>query len=91
MTIKLSYSLSYNQTDYKNYVLDQSHTTKQCFSLQSINYFGKNQDFTIENNFTYTTNTNIAPGFKRDFYFWNAVSLGYTFLKKQMTTKGNVI
>ena len=86
MTIKPSYSLSYNQTDYKNYVLDQSHTTSNVFSLQSINYFGKNQDFTIENNFTYTTNTNIAPGFKRDFYFWNA-SLGYTFLKKQMTAK----
>lgn len=86
MTIKPSYSLSYNQTDYKNYVLDQSHTTSNVFSLQSINYFGKNQDFTIENNFTYTTNTNIAPGFKKDFYFWNA-SLGYTFLKKQMTAK----
>lgn len=65
MTIKPSYSLSYNQTDYKNYVLDQSHTTSNVFSLQSINYFGKNQDFTIENNFTYTTNTNIAPGFKK--------------------------
>lgn len=86
MTIKPSYSLNYNQTDYKNYVLDKSHTTSNIFSLQSINYFGKNQDFTVENNFTYTTNSNIAPGFKKDFYFWNA-SLGYTFFKKQMTAK----
>ena len=65
MTIKPSYSLNYNQTDYKNYVLDKSHTTSNIFSLQSINYFGKNQDFTVENNFTYTTNSNIAPGFKK--------------------------
>ncbi|MEH7889968.1 outer membrane beta-barrel protein [Elizabethkingia meningoseptica] len=86
MTIKPSYTLSYNQSDYKNYVIDNSHTTSNVFSLQSINYFGKTQNFTVENNFTYTTNSNIAPGFKKDFYFWNA-SVGYTFFKKQMTAK----
>nr|WP_232816361.1 outer membrane beta-barrel protein [Chryseobacterium capnotolerans] len=28
----------------------------------------------------------MAPGFKKDFYFWNA-SLGYSFYNKQLTAK----
>ncbi|WP_346729985.1 outer membrane beta-barrel protein [Chryseobacterium capnotolerans] len=38
------------------------------------------------NDLSYNTNSNIAPGFKKDFYFWNA-SLGYSFYNKQLTAK----
>lgn len=86
LTIKPSYSLSFNQTDYTNYTLDQSNTATQVFSLQSISYFLADKNLVFENDFSYNTNSRIAPGFKKDFYFWNT-SIGYSFMKKQMTAK----
>ena len=51
------------------------------------NYIGEN--LVIGNDFDYSTNSNIAAGFKKNFYFWNA-SVGYTFLQKQLTAKVKV-
>lgn len=41
------------------------------------------------NDFGYTYNSNIADGFKKDFYLWNT-SLGYNFLDKKLLAKVKV-
>ena len=38
------------------------------------------------NDFGYSYNSNISPGFKKDFYLWNT-SLSYQFAKDKMTFK----
>ena len=48
------------------------------------NYFGEH--WTMGNDFDYSNNSNVADGFKKSFYFWNA-SVGYSFLEKQLTAK----
>ena len=41
------------------------------------------------NDFGYTYNSNIADGFKKDFYLWN-MSIGYNFLKDHLMFKVKV-
>lgn len=84
-TIKPSYSIGYNFSNYTNYSIGKVQTTNQVFKLQLTNYLFKS-NLVFGNDFEYNTNSNIAPGFKRDFYFWNT-SLGYSFFKKQLTAK----
>jgi hypothetical protein len=57
------------------------------FNLQTTNYWPKNWVF--GNDFGYTYNSNIADGFKKDFYLWNS-SLAYSFYKKKITAKVKV-
>ncbi|MDR6923505.1 TonB-dependent receptor [Chryseobacterium sp. 2987] len=85
VTIKPSYRLGYNFSKYTNYSIDQINTTSQALKLELTNYLFKSR-LVFGNDFEYNTNSNIAPGFKRAFYFWNT-SLGYSFFNKQFTAK----
>lgn len=87
-TIKPSYSIGYNFSNYTNYSIDRVQTTNQALKLQLTNYIFKS-NLVFGNDFEYNTSSNISPGFKRDFYFWNT-SLGYSFFKKQLTAKVKV-
>ncbi len=88
MTIKPSYRLGYNFSNYTNYSVDKINTANQSLKLELTNYLFKG-NLVFGNDFEYNTNSNIAPGFKKDFYFWNT-SLGYSFYKKQFTAKVKV-
>ena len=84
-TIKPSYRLGYNFSKYTNYSINNVNTASQALKLELTNYLFKSR-LVFGNDFEYNTNSNIAPGFKRDFYFWNT-SLGYSFFNKQFTAK----
>ncbi|AZA84967.1 hypothetical protein C1637_22060 [Chryseobacterium lactis] len=88
MTIKPSYRLGYSFSNYTNYSIDKINTANQSLKLELTNYLFQSR-FVFGNDFEYNTNSNIAPGFKKDFYFWNT-SLGYSFFKKQFTAKVKV-
>ncbi|MCW3159829.1 outer membrane beta-barrel family protein [Chryseobacterium oryctis] len=85
INIKPSYRINYSFSDYKNYSVENIKNTYQTFRLELTNYFLSTNLF-FGNDFEYNTSSNIAPGFKRDFYFWNT-SMGYSFYKKQITAK----
>ncbi|PQA95915.1 hypothetical protein B0A69_05975 [Chryseobacterium shigense] len=85
LSIKPSYRLGYNFSKYTNYSIDHVHTANQTLRLELTQYLF-NSRVVFGNDFEYNTNSNIAPGFKKDFYFWNT-SLGYSFYKKQFTAK----
>ena len=88
LTVKPSYMITYRESNYKNYVIDRIDNSAQTLKLELTNYL-LNGNLIFGNDFQYTTNSNITPGFKRDFYLWNT-SLGYSFLKKQLTAKVKV-
>lgn len=88
INIKPSYNVNYSFSDYKNYNTESIKNTYQTFRLELTNYFLKT-NMVFENDFEYNTSSNIAPGFKKDFYFLNT-SLGYSFYKKQFTAKVKV-
>ncbi len=88
LTVKPSYTLGYNFSKYKNYSIDEVSTSNQVLKLELTNYVFKSR-LILGNDLEYNTNTNIAPGFKRDFYFWNT-SVGYSFFNKQLTAKVKV-
>lgn len=85
LSIKPSYSLNYNFSKYSNSDINSVNTTTQSLKLELTNYLFQSR-LVFGNDFEYNTNSNIAPGFKKDFYFWNT-SLGYAFYKKQFTAK----
>jgi len=88
ITVKPSYTLGYNFSDYTNYDIGRVEAANQILKLELTNYIFKTK-LVFGNDFEYNTTSNIAPGFKRDFYFWNT-SLGYSFFKKQLTAKVKV-
>ncbi len=85
LSIKPSYRIGYNFSQYSNSNINRINTTNQSLKLELTNYLFQSR-FVFGNDFEYNTNSNIAPGFKKDFYFWNT-SLGYSFYKKQLTAK----
>ncbi|MBV8328693.1 outer membrane beta-barrel protein [Chryseobacterium sp.] len=85
ITVKPSYKIGYNFSKYNNYSIDKVSATSQSLQLELTNYLFKS-NLLFGNDFEYNTNSTIASGFKRDFYFWNT-SLGYSFYKKQFTAK----
>lgn len=87
LTINPSYNLRYQFTDYENYRLDNSTNIIHTAKLTTTNYWPKN--FVFGNDFSYTYNSNIADGFKKDFFLWNT-SLAYNFWKDQLTFKVKV-
>ena len=87
LTINPSYNMTYNQTDYTNYVVKAASNVVHKIGLQTTNYWPKNWVF--GNDFNYTYNSNIADGFKKDFYLWNS-SLAYNFYNKKFTAKVKV-
>lgn len=87
LTIAPSYNVTYNSTKYKNLQLDKTNYLKHNIMLQTTSYWPEN--FTWGNDFSYTYNSNIADGFKKDFFMWNT-SLSYAFLNKALTAKVKV-
>lgn len=85
LSIQPSYRLSYNSSKYSNYSISKANTTNQTLKLELTNYVFDSR-LVFGNDFEYSTNSNITPGFKKDFYFWNT-SLGYSFFDKQFTAK----
>ncbi|MDI1257249.1 MAG: outer membrane beta-barrel protein [Flavobacterium sp.] len=86
LTIKPSYSYSYNITNFSNYSIDKSSTFRHVFKTETT---VKWQHVIFGNDFGYTYNSNISDGFKKDFYLMNA-SLGYNFLKDNLLAKVKV-
>jgi hypothetical protein len=87
LTINPSYGFVYSETEYTNSSMRPSSNKTHKINLQTTNYWPKNWVF--GNDFGYTYNTNIADGFKKDFYLWNT-SLYYSFLSKKMSAKVKV-
>ena len=87
ITIAPSYRYTYFKTNYKNYVIDNANNFLHNAKLEITSYVPKH--FVIGSDFNYTYNSNIAAGFKKDFYLWN-VSLGYNFFKDQLLAKVKV-
>lgn len=88
LTVKPSYRIGYSFSKYSNSDINSINTTNQSLKLELTNYMFQSR-LIFGNDFEYNTNSNIAPGFKKDFYFWNT-SLGYSFYKKQFTVKVKV-
>jgi hypothetical protein len=84
LTVNPSYNYTYNEYNYTNYRVSSSSNYVHRFSLITTNYWPKHVVF--GNDFGYTYNSNIADGFKKDFYLWNT-SIGYNFLNDQMLFK----
>ncbi|UQD54997.1 outer membrane beta-barrel protein [Flavobacterium sp. K5-23] len=87
LTINPTYNVSFNDTKYTNYLLSSTSNVTHKFNIQTTNYWPKNWVF--GNDFGYTFNSNIADGFKKDFYLWNT-SLAYSFYNKKITAKVKV-
>jgi len=77
----------FNDSKYTNYTINSTSNFNHKAELQSTNYFGKKWIFA--NDFSYSYNSNISDGYKKDFYLWNT-SLGYAFFKDQLTAKVDV-
>lgn len=87
LTVTPSYSFSYAQTDYTNYLIDSRDDISHTLSLQATSYWPKN--WTWGNDFSYTSNNNLGAGYQRDFFLWNT-SLSYAFLNNAMTARVKV-
>ncbi|MFL9845094.1 outer membrane beta-barrel protein [Flavobacterium rhizosphaerae] len=87
LTINPSYNFNYNQTNYTNYVISEASNVVHKFNLQTTSYWPKNVVF--GNDFGYTYNSQLADGFKKDFFLWN-MSLGYNFWNDQLLFKVKV-
>ena len=86
-TINPTYSYTFNKTDFTNYVVNSASNFTHKVNVQVTNYWPKNWIF--GNDFGYTYNSNIAEGFKKDFYLWNT-SLSYSFFEKKLMAKVKV-
>ncbi len=84
LSISPKYDFTYRESNYSNYVIDQATNLTHRFTLQTTSYWPKHVVF--GNDFSYTYNSNIADGFKKDFYLWN-MSLGYNFLSDKLLAK----
>lgn len=84
LSVEPSYQLSYSQTDYKNYFVKTSSNVVHEITLGATSYFPENWIF--GNDFGYNYNSNIADGFRKDFFLWN-ISLAYTFGGKKWIAK----
>ncbi|RVT77729.1 TonB-dependent receptor [Flavobacterium sufflavum] len=83
-TLTTNYNPTFNVSKYTNYTISSTSNAVHKVELQTTNYWGKNWVFA--NDFSYTYNSNIADGYKKDFYLWNT-SLAYSFYKNQLTAK----
>lgn len=86
-SINPTYRYTLNDTKYSNYIVSSASSFIHRFNMQVTNYWPKNWVF--GNDFGYTYNSNIADGFKKDFYLWNT-SLAYSFYNKKFTVKVKV-
>ncbi len=87
ITIAPSYRYSFSTTNFSNYVIDNANNFSHKAKLEITSYFPKKLVF--GNDLGYTYNSNIADGFRKDFFLWNT-SLGYNFWKDQLLAKVKV-
>jgi len=87
LSIGPRYDFTYNESQYTNFVTDRQTNVTHRFTIQTTSYWPKHVVF--GNDFSYTYNSNIADGFKKDFYLWN-MSLGYNFLSDHLLLKVKV-
>lgn len=87
LSIAPSYSIDYRNSKYTNLQLDKTDYVKHAITLQTTSYWPEN--LTWGNDFSYNYNTNIADGFKKDYFLWNT-SISYAFLNKALTAKVKV-
>lgn len=87
LTVNPTYNFTYNDSKYTNYRTSGASSVVHRFNVQTTNFWPKNWVF--GNDFGYTYNSNIADGFKKDFYLWNT-SLAYSFFANKMTAKVKV-
>lgn len=87
VSINPTYNFTYADTRYDNYVIDRASNFEHKINIQTTTYWPKHVVF--GNDFGYTYNSNIADGFKKDFYLWNT-SLGYNFFGDKLLAKVKV-
>lgn len=87
LTINPSYNYTYTRTSYTNYIIGTASSFTHKFNLQLTNYWPKKWVF--GNDLGYTYNSNIADGFKKDYFLWNT-SLSYSFFEKKFMVKVKV-
>jgi hypothetical protein len=87
ITFAPSYRYTYSKTNYDNFQLDKADNFVHNAKLEITTYVPKKVVFGSD--FGYTYNSNIANGFKKDFYLWN-ISLGYNFYNDQFLAKVKV-
>ena len=86
-TVNPTYRYTLNNTNFTNYVVNSASNFVHKFNVQTTNYWPKNWVF--GNDFGYNYNSNIADGFKKDFYLLNT-SLSYSFYQKKFMVKVKV-
>lgn len=84
LTVSPSYTFNYNAVNFKNFVSNNTSYYVHNLKLETTSYWPKH--FVLGNDFGYNYNSNIADGFKKDFYLWN-VSLGYNFFQDKLLAK----
>lgn len=87
LTVNPTYNFTYSDTKYSNYTINGATNVLHKLNLQLTSYWPKHVVF--GNDFGYTYNSNIADGFKKDFYLLNS-SLGYNFFGDQLLAKVKV-
>lgn len=87
LTLAPTYTYNYSITNFKNFLIDKTSYYIHNFNLEATSYWPK--DFVIGSDLGYNYNSNIANGFKKDFYLWN-VSLGYNFYGNKLLAKVKV-
>ncbi|WP_308860598.1 outer membrane beta-barrel protein [Myroides albus] len=87
LTLHPSYTYNYNRTSYNNFTVDKASNFTHRFNLEATTYWPKN--FIFGNDFNYTYNSQIAQGYKKDFYMWN-ISLAYEFFDSKFRAKVKV-
>ena len=87
VTLNPTYNFTYREQNYSNYIIDEASNVVHRFALQATTYWPKHVVF--GNDFSYTYNSNIADGFRKDFFLWNT-SLGYNFLNDKLLFKVKV-
>ena len=78
LSIRPSYSFNYNSTTYNNSSIASSANRFHNAKIETTSKWPKKWIF--GNDFGYSYNSNISPGYKKDFYLWN-ISLSYEFTK----------
>jgi hypothetical protein len=85
--VKPSYSFTFNDSKSSNMAISSPSNVLHKFNIQTTNYGFKS--WVWGNDFGYNYNSNIADGFKKDFYLWNT-SLSYSFFHNKMIAKVKV-
>ena len=80
--IDLGYRFTYTENKYNIGVFEDQNFSFHRVRLNTTNHFSKK--FDLRNQVSYTYNPNIADGFNRSAFFWNA-TLAYSFLKDKAT------